>query len=90
MSELVKRDFPYEPAATQKKEVDVPVVTMARFTVTESRRSRQLEEEIKSENEKMKAEQFTITKGGTIWKKGQVELGVWYTPSGIKFLKYSW
>jgi hypothetical protein len=96
MSELVKKAFPYEPAAVQKKEEtkekepDAQVVTMEHFTVTESRRSRQLEEKIESDNEKMKAEKFSLVRGGTIWKKGRVEVGAWSAQGGINFLKYLW
>jgi len=100
VSELVKKAFPYDPAAAQKKEEtkekesDAQVVTMERFTVTESRRSRQLEQKIESDNEKIQAEKFTFSKGGTIWKKDiggkRIEFGTWYTPGGINLLKLSW
>ena len=96
VSALIKQAYPYDPAPAQKKEEtkdkepDAQVVTMERFTVVESMRSRQLEEKIESENEKTRAEKFSITKGGTIWKKCRVELGAWDASGGINFLKLSW
>ena len=96
VSTLVKQAFPYAPEAAQKKEKtkdkepDAQVVTMEAFTVVESMRLRQLEEEIKSDHEKRRAEKFSITKGGTIWKKGRVEFGAWGAPGEIIFLKLSW
>jgi hypothetical protein len=96
VSTLVKQAFPYTPAVTQKKdetkdkEPDAQVVTMEPFTVVESKRSRELEAKIESDNEKMRAEKFTITKGGTIWKKGRIEFGTWGARGGINFLKLSW
>jgi len=100
VSTLVKQAFPYAPEAapkkeeTKDKEPDAQVVTMEAFTVVESKRSRQLEAKIESDNEKMRAEKFTITKGGTIWKKDiggkRIEFGSWGARGGINFLKLSW
>jgi lipoprotein-anchoring transpeptidase ErfK/SrfK len=94
VSALIKQTYPYASAVAQKKEEtkepDAQVVTMEAFTVVESKRSRELEKKIESENEKMKAEKFSITKGGTIWKKGRVELGAWGARGGINFFKLSW
>jgi hypothetical protein len=98
VSALIKQAYPYAPEVAQKKEEtkepDAQVVTMERFTVVESMRSRQLEEKIKSDNEKRREEKFSITKGGTIWKKDiggkRVELGAWSAPGGINFFKLSW
>jgi hypothetical protein len=103
VSELVKKAFPYDPAAAQKKEEtkekepDAQVVTMERFTVVESMRSSELEKKIKSENEKTQAEKFSVTKGGAMLKKDigrtRVELGAWPAAgAGVKlyFLKLSW
>ena len=96
VSELAKKAFPYDQGAVQKKEEtkekepDEKVVIMERFTVMESRRKRQLEEKIESENEKMQSEKFTIVRGGTILKMGRVELGAWSAQGGINFLKFSW
>jgi hypothetical protein len=62
VSELVKKTFPYDRATAQKKEEtkekepDAEVVIMERFTVVESKRSRELEKKIESENEKTQAE----------------------------------
>jgi hypothetical protein len=101
VSKLVKKAFPYAPAVAQKKEdtkePDAQVVTMERFIVVESRRSRELEKKIKSENEKTQAEKFSVTKGGTILKKDigrtRVELGTWpVAGAGVNFylLKITW
>jgi hypothetical protein len=96
VSTLIKQAFPYAPAAvpkkdeTKDKEPDAQVVTMEPFTVVESKRSRELEAKIESDNEKMRAEKFSITKGGTIWKKGRIEFGTWGARGGINFLKLSW
>jgi len=98
VSALIKQAFLYAPAAAQKKEEtkepDAQVVTMEAFTVVESTRLRQLGKKIESENEKMRAEKFSITKGGTILKKDigrtRVELGAWGASGGINFLKLSW
>ena len=96
VSSLIKQAFPYDPAAAQRneetkdKEPDAQVVTMEAFTVVESMRLRQLEAKIESDNEKRRAEKFSITKGGTIWKKGRVEFGAWGAPGEIIFLKLSW
>ena len=100
VSELAKKAFPYDPAAVQKKEEtkekapEEKVVTMERFTVVESMRSRQLEEKIKSADQKMRDERFSISNGGAILKKDigrtRVELGTWPTGAGIYFLKITW
>jgi len=96
VSTLVKQAFPYAPAVAQKKEEtkdkepEAQVVTMEPFTVVESKRSRELEAKIESDSEKMRAEKFTVTKGGTIWKKGRVEFGAWGAPGEITFLKITW
>jgi len=95
---LVKQAFPYAPAAAQKKEEpkepDAQVVTMERFTVVESMRQRQLEEDIKSVDQKMRDERFSIRNGGAILKKDigrtRVELGTWPTGAGVYFLKITW
>ena len=100
VSTLIKQAFPYDPAAAKKKEEtkdmepDAQVVTMEAFTVVESTRLRQLGKKIESENEKMRAEKFSITKGGTILKKDigrtRVELGTWPAGTVIIFLKITW
>lgn len=94
VSALIKHANPYAPATVQKneetKEPEPGVVTMERFTVVESMRARQFEQKIERDNEKRRAEKFSIIKGGTIWKKGRIEIGGWGAPGGINFLKYSW
>ena len=97
---LVKQAFPYDPEAVQKKEEtkdkepDAQVVTMEAFTVVESMRLRQLEEKIKSADQKNRDERFSIRTGGAILKKDigrtRVELGTWPTGAGVYFLKITW
>ena len=100
---LIKQAFPYDPAPAQKKEEtkdkepDAQVVTMERFTVVESMRSRQLEEKIKSADQKNRDERFSIRNGGAILKKDigrtRIELGTWPAAGAgvnLYLLKITW
>jgi len=103
VSASIKQAFPYDPAPAQQKEEtkdkepDAQVVTMERFTVVESMRSRQLEEKIKSADQKNRDERFSIRNGGAILKKDigrtRVELGAWPAAGAgvnLHFLKITW
>ena len=98
---LIKQAFPYDPAPAQEKEEtkepDAQVVTMERFTVVESMRSRQLEEKIKSADQKNRDERFSIRNGGAILKKDigrtRIELGTWPAAGAgvnLYLLKITW
>ena len=98
---LIKQAFPYDPAPAQEKEEtkepDAQVVTMERFTVVESMRSRQLEEKIRTADQKNRDERFSIRNGGAILKKDigrtRIELGAWPAAGAgvnLYFLKIKW
>lgn len=75
---LVKRDFPYQPPAraeTEQKPVD-DAVMMAPYVVDESRMLKQLNQKLEDVNEKLKAEKFTLSKGGLFLRNERVEVGL--------------
>lgn len=76
--------------AAEKKEPGDAAVKMAPFVVVESRRMRDLSEQLESESQKKKHEQFSFIKGGTIYKIGLLEIGAWGDRSGLTFLKITW
>src|SRR5258707_718439 len=93
----IKQAFPYVPVPPQKKEEKESsddIVVMERVTVTESLQLRDLREKIVAQNEKQKAERFSVVKGGAILKrdigKARIELGTWGAGPGLNILKISW
>lgn len=85
------------PAAAVEKKAEEPVpaegtvVKMEAFTVVESARARALHSAINREKDKIEAEQFSVSKGGTIYKGKRVELGGWWdNTTGWQFMRISW
>ncbi len=86
-----------KPSGDKKEDEDVvpAVVVMKPMVVAESKRARDLEAAIARESQKRADEQFSATKGGTIYRKHignrRIELGGWFDAAeGWKFLKISW
>jgi hypothetical protein len=83
-----------EKKAEDKGHADSTVIEMEAFTVVESTRARDPQPAVESEKEKIKAEHFSILKGGTIYRKdvGKVraEVGGWYEVGSWRFLRVSW
>lgn len=82
-------------AATEKPGNDVSIVVMKPVVVSESPHRGDLHAAIVRERQKKEDEQFTPTKGGTIYRKeigkARLELGGWWADGvGWKFMKISW
>jgi hypothetical protein len=82
-----------EKKTEDKGEADTIVIKMEAFTVVESTRARDLQSPVEREKEKIQDEQFSIFKGGTIYRKdvGKVrtEVGGWYEAGSWRFLRIS-
>lgn len=91
---LLKKTILYQPTLSHETaETNEPsdeIVKMERFVVAESYMLRELSEKIERESEKKRIEQFSIIKGGTIYKLGPLAIGTWGDRSGFGFLKMSW
>lgn len=84
--ELVKQDFPYQPPAKTETKAEPEtkeenastsdVVKMAPYVVDESRMLKDLNQQLEEVDRKTKAEQFSFTKGGLIYKNERVEVGL--------------
>ena len=72
------------------KEPGEPVIVMERLTIVESVRDRQLEAAIERDERRNKAEKFSITTGGTLYKRGSVEIGGWSDSKDWVFLRKNW
>jgi hypothetical protein len=94
----IKRTFPYDAAASQRSEEkqgsDDDVIVMEAFKVTASLEHRHLREEIDKETQKRRDEQFSIIKGGAIFRmdvgKTRIEFGIWGAGAGLNILRISW
>lgn len=72
-------------------ETEGPVVVMEPFIVSESGPVRILAAAMARERQKREEERFSAVKGGTIYQRGRVEIGGWWSPTeGWKFLRLSW
>ncbi len=76
-----------EPAALS--EVADDIVEIEPLVVTDSPVLRQLAAKIERDTQKQKDAQFSPIKGGSIYKRGSLEIGTWAGPSGLTLLKMS-
>ncbi|MDQ5977332.1 MAG: hypothetical protein QG602_304 [Verrucomicrobiota bacterium] len=83
--------LPATGAAGEKSEAEEQVLVLEPIVVTESRGVRELAKALADAKERLAAERFTATKGGTIYRSERVEVGSWYSPAtGWRFLKFKW
>ncbi len=78
---------PSESKSENKKTPDDEVVELEPMQVTGARDLRALSEKIDRESQRLKNENFSIIKGGTIYRAGRIEIGTWGDPSGLTLLK---
>jgi len=76
-----------EPAALS--EVADEIVEIEPLVVTDSPVLRLLAAKIERDIQQQKDAQFSPIKGGTIYKRGSLEIGTWGGPSGLTLLKMS-
>jgi hypothetical protein len=95
--EKIMESVPAPPAAKQpaspKESGDGgdAMVVMSPLIVSEYRRRQELDEAMARARQKQGEEKFSMTKGGTAYRKGRMELGGWWEPGvGWKFMKFSW
>jgi hypothetical protein len=74
---------------TAQNELDLEIVEIEPLVVTDSPILRQLAAKIESDAQKQKDARFTPIKGGTIYKRGSLEIGTWGGQSGLTLLKKS-
>jgi hypothetical protein len=79
---------PEEKPAAQN-ELDLEIVEIEPLVVTDSPALRDLAAKIESDSQRIKDAQFTPIKGGTIYKRGSLEIGTWGDRSGLTLLKMS-
>ena len=91
---LVRADHAHQVMVPSEENVPAEVspetVLMESVVITESIKQRDLHAKIERESQKLKAEQFSITRGGVLYQKGALQIGSWGDKAGVGILKFSW